>query len=108
MRSPGLGIQHKIANIVTRPIGIPHRNALVFVTFDQTNYIIYIVNLDESNMIDITTCEYAARKAGFASLELVATLSGIEFYIKQGYARQERVDILLSDGIIIEACRMTK
>jgi|UniRef100_A0A6C0ISD2 hypothetical protein len=29
-----------------------HKNALVFVTFDQTNYIIYIVNLDESNMID--------------------------------------------------------
>jgi len=29
-----------------------HKNALVFVTFDQTNYIIYIVNLDESNQID--------------------------------------------------------
>jgi hypothetical protein len=29
-----------------------HKNALVFVTFDQTNYIIYIVNLDESNMIN--------------------------------------------------------
>jgi GNAT superfamily N-acetyltransferase len=56
----------------------------------------------------ITTCEYAARKAGFTSHELVATLSGIEFYTKQGYTRQEKVDILLSDGIIIEACRMTK
>lgn len=56
----------------------------------------------------IRACEQAARVAGFAKMELVATLSGVDFYLKQGYAQQERVDIPLPDGAVIGAYRMTK
>lgn len=56
----------------------------------------------------IRTCEQAAQAAGFTKMELVATLSGVDFYLKQGYAQQERVDIPLPDGTIIGAYRMTK
>ncbi len=56
----------------------------------------------------ITTCEYAARNAGFTEMELVATLSGVDFYRKQGYSWQEKVDIELPDGTVIPCYRMTK
>jgi len=56
----------------------------------------------------LTMCEFAARRAGFERLELVATLSGLQFYEKQGYKRQEKVDIPLPDGVVIEAYKMAK
>ena len=56
----------------------------------------------------ITTCEHAARKAGYSSFELFATLSGVEFYLNQGYVHRQNLDAQLPDGTKLPICRMTK
>jgi len=56
----------------------------------------------------ITTCEHAARAAGFQSYELVATLSGLTFYKNQGYHQVEEIAHRLPDGVLIDFVRMAK
>jgi GNAT superfamily N-acetyltransferase len=56
----------------------------------------------------ITTCEHAARAAGFQAYELVATLSGVTFYKNQGYHQVEEIAHRLPDGVLIDFVRMAK
>jgi len=56
----------------------------------------------------ITACEHAARAAGFSSYELVATLSGVSFYEKQGYSKIESIEHRLPDGTLLDFIRMAK
>jgi GNAT superfamily N-acetyltransferase len=52
--------------------------------------------------------EAAARAAGFARFELVATLTGLPLYAATGYRGVEPLTIRLPDGVTIEAVRMEK
>jgi len=52
----------------------------------------------------LTACEDAARQAGFARVELMATLSGEPLYIACGYDPIERTIIASQDGIDVPAC----
>ena len=56
----------------------------------------------------LAASEAAARAAGFARFELVATLTGLAFYEAHGYQRREPIPIRLPDGVILEALRMCK
>lgn len=56
----------------------------------------------------ITTCEHAARAADFKWFELVATLSGVSFYEKQGYVASESIAHFLPDGTRLDFVRMVK
>ena len=53
-------------------------------------------------------CEKAIRAAGFKSVELAATLSGVAFYAACGYVSGERLDVPLPNGLSLEIVRMTK
>jgi len=53
-------------------------------------------------------CEQMIRAAGFKSVELAATLSGVAFYAACGYVSGERLDIPLPNGLSLEIVRMTK
>lgn len=52
-------------------------------------------------------CEKAAAEHGFASVELMATLSGERLYVASGYAPVETVEAV-ADGIAIPLIRMRK
>jgi GNAT superfamily N-acetyltransferase len=52
--------------------------------------------------------ESAARNAGFRSLEMGATLTGIPLYARFGYTEGERVALPLSGGDVLEIVKMTK
>jgi len=56
----------------------------------------------------IRACESAAHDAGFEDLELVATLSGVEFYERHGYDQNETFDYVMGDGSTIAFIRMEK
>ncbi len=56
----------------------------------------------------MTTCEQAARQAGFTRLELAATLPGEPLYRASGFEVAERYDIAMPDGIPLPVARMTK
>ena len=56
----------------------------------------------------MTTCEDAARAAGFHKLELMATLTGEYLYTRFGFVPVETVDVPLPDGEIMRVRRMTK
>ena len=56
----------------------------------------------------ITTCEHAARTQGFTTFELVATLSGVAFYINQGYQEADRIKHRLPDETLLDFVHMTK
>jgi GNAT superfamily N-acetyltransferase len=56
----------------------------------------------------LATCEHAARDAGFARLELVATLPGEPLYTSCGYHRIEPLEIPIPDGSILPAIKMGK
>jgi predicted N-acetyltransferase YhbS len=56
----------------------------------------------------IEASEAAAREEGFNRFELMAILSGIDFYERVGYKKMEPVEIPLEDGVVIEAVRMVK
>src|SRR5580692_12676054 len=56
----------------------------------------------------LEACENAAREAGFARLEMGATLSGVAFYRAQGYAALENLEVRLSNGEILPIVRMAK
>ena len=53
-------------------------------------------------------CEAEARDAGFGATELVATRSGVPFYLRHGYVAQARVTAPLRDGLSIEFVSMQR
>lgn len=55
----------------------------------------------------LTTCEDAARAAGFRSAEMMATLSGVPLYTVSGYLEVEHVNAE-SDGVQVPLIRMRK
>ena len=56
----------------------------------------------------MAACEGAIEEAGFTNVEIVATLSGERLYHQFGYAVIERMDLDLSNGILMPAVRMAK
>jgi N-acetylglutamate synthase-like GNAT family acetyltransferase len=56
----------------------------------------------------MTTCEAAARAAGFRKLELGATLTGIPLYARHGFHELERVEVPLPNGLTLPIVRMGK
>ena len=53
-------------------------------------------------------CTTAATKAGFSTLELMATLPGVPFYAALGFNEIESVRDLLPDGVSLPFVRMTR
>ncbi|MEO8344600.1 MAG: GNAT family N-acetyltransferase [Betaproteobacteria bacterium] len=56
----------------------------------------------------IFACEYAIARAGFQSIELVATLAGEPLYAAFDYAAVERYDIPLTGSLTLPVVRMVK
>ena len=56
----------------------------------------------------LALCEDAARAAGFARVELMATLSGARLYRKAGYVVAEELESAAVDGITVPLLRMEK
>jgi len=56
----------------------------------------------------LEACENAAGEAGFASLEMGATLSGVAFYRAKGYAEVEPQKVPLSNRETLEIVKMAK
>lgn len=55
----------------------------------------------------LSTCEAAAAREGFATVELMGTMSGVPLYRAAGYAAVEEVEVM-ADGIAIPMVRMRK
>jgi len=53
-------------------------------------------------------CEKAIRLAGFRSVELVATLTGVPFYGACSYSQGERFEVPLPNGLTLPVGRMIK
>jgi GNAT superfamily N-acetyltransferase len=53
-------------------------------------------------------CEEAARRAGFKSMEMAATLPGVPLYEANGYGILETFDVPLPGDMTIQVKRMTK
>lgn len=53
-------------------------------------------------------CELGARRAGFLRLELIATLTGELFYRKCGFVATDSFDLVMPDGLSLQAVRMAK
>ena len=53
-------------------------------------------------------CERAAAANGFRHLELMATLTGIPFYQREGFSLQERHDLEFPDGVRFPLVRMSR
>lgn len=53
-------------------------------------------------------CEDAARTAGFARVELMATLAGLPLYKSCGYAEIEAVEAASREGVVVPLVRMGK
>lgn len=58
--------------------------------------------------IIMRACEDLARAAGFRDLELVATLSGVEFYERMGYRASREISYEMGDGSTIAFVEMAK
>jgi GNAT superfamily N-acetyltransferase len=58
--------------------------------------------------IILRACEEAAKEAGFSRLEMAATLTGVPFYAAKGYAKEERQEVPMRDGLTLPIVRMTK
>lgn len=56
----------------------------------------------------LSRCEAEARTAGFRSLELMATLPGVKFYLACGYEESERFDYELTSGGTLPLVPMAK
>jgi GNAT superfamily N-acetyltransferase len=56
----------------------------------------------------LDACENAARNAGFARLEMGATLSGVPFYRAKGYCEVENQEAVLGNGKVLPIVRMAK
>jgi predicted N-acetyltransferase YhbS len=52
--------------------------------------------------------ELAARRASFRRLELIATLTGEPLYRKCGFVPVDTFDIVMPDGLSLQAIRMEK
>ena len=53
-------------------------------------------------------CEHAAAANGFRRLELMATLTGVAFYQRQGFFPREWHDLEFPDGVRFPLVRMTR
>ena len=53
-------------------------------------------------------CEDAIRAARFRSIELVATLPGVPFYLAFDYEAEERYEVPLVNGLSLPVVRMSK
>ena len=53
-------------------------------------------------------CEKAIQVAGFRSIELVATLTGVPFYGACNYSTLERFEVPLANGLVLPVVRMIK
>jgi GNAT superfamily N-acetyltransferase len=53
-------------------------------------------------------CEDAAQRAGFRSLEMGSTLTGVPLYSLKGYEQRERVAIPLPNGEVLPIVHMVK
>jgi predicted N-acetyltransferase YhbS len=56
----------------------------------------------------LAACAEAARAAGFAQLELVATLPGEPLYRALGFAARERYEVPLPGGLGLPVLRMVR
>ena len=56
----------------------------------------------------LRACEDAAKAAGFAKVEMGATLSGVLFYAASGYRKLEEVDEHLENGVMMKVVKMGK
>ncbi len=56
----------------------------------------------------LAECESAIREAGFARMELVATLTGEPLYASAGYEVLERMDAPMPSGLTLQTVRMGK
>ncbi len=56
----------------------------------------------------MSLCESAARDAGFARAEMMATLAGVPLYRACGYIELEPVDATTRDGTVVPLIRMGK
>lgn len=56
----------------------------------------------------LTTCENAARDAGFTRCEMGATLTGVPMYRARGYAELENLEVPLGNGEALPIVRMGK
>ena len=56
----------------------------------------------------LQACESAAVAAGFTSLEMGATLTGVPFYLAKGYSRAESLDVPMPSGETLPIVRMCK
>jgi GNAT superfamily N-acetyltransferase len=56
----------------------------------------------------LEACEAAARREGFRTLALMATLPGVLLYERYGFRALERVSIALPDGVLVECVTMEK
>jgi N-acetylglutamate synthase-like GNAT family acetyltransferase len=56
----------------------------------------------------LSRCEAEARAAGFHSLELMATLPGVKFYLACGYEKSEQFDCELAGGGTLPLVPMRK
>ena len=56
----------------------------------------------------LTQCERAARAEGFRRLELMATLTGIPFYAREGFSVVEPTDVELPGGVRFPLARMVR
>jgi len=53
-------------------------------------------------------CERAIAKAGFRTVDIVATLAGEPLYARFGYTATERYEIPLAGGLMLPVVRMGK
>lgn len=53
-------------------------------------------------------CHEAARRAGFRTFELGATLPGVPLYEALGFTAHERVDAAMPDGVVLPVVRMSR
>lgn len=53
-------------------------------------------------------CLSEARAAGFHALELMATLPGEPLYRSLGFTADERIELALSDGVVLPLVRMSR
>ena len=56
----------------------------------------------------INACEQAAIANGFSRMEMGATLPGVPFYAKMGYAEMEQIKLPLPDGEVMGIVKMGK
>jgi N-acetylglutamate synthase-like GNAT family acetyltransferase len=56
----------------------------------------------------LARCEAEARTAGFRSLELMATLPGVKFYLACGYEESEQFDYEMASGATLPLVPMRK